>query len=379
MNEKGGLSWAVVGFSRDNYTEEFISSHPMDFFEDISEVPDGYKVYLSNEHDGFVPMIEYKSSGKNSFKSSLVFWGTAPNYAGEGDFRLKHLRMMLGTEDYPFFPCDFADSCKILGNKQLTVDYHSFSSDTTVDAIVKWVREFNEKHSIINQNAVLVYEGEDIVKAGDLHDELENWFSLEIENTWVFCEDVDPNAINISIWSYEPSCEVRGLRESWDRFYDWKELYISGEKELDMPSFCDLVRRTWMFIEHFKVEVDSALEEGRASCEVRRSFLSGLMEYMRMVERLTYYSVLPEKDNSKDYTFTVSAMLADELARLAGGKESGRPGYNFYGDFMGLGGTDMDVTLAAEHPSNPDRVFYDIESMNYEVLYDAAKRINENK
>ena len=70
MNEKGGLSWAVVGFSRDNFTEEFISSHPMDFFEDISEVPDGYKVYLTNE--GFLEIEEELNELKNVRRPAVI-------------------------------------------------------------------------------------------------------------------------------------------------------------------------------------------------------------------------------------------------------------------------------------------------------------------
>ena len=85
------------------------------------------------------------------------------------------------------------------------------------------------------------------------------------------------------------------------------------------------------------------------------------------------------KDNSKDYLFTVTALLADELSRLAAGKRSGTPKYNIYGEYYGFSGCTMDVTLAASHPSSPERVLYSIEEKNYQVLLEPARRINEEK
>lgn len=72
-------------------------------------------------------------------------------------------------------------------------------------------------------------------------------------------------------------------------------------------------------------------------------------------------------------------MLADELSRLAAGKKSGTPQYIYYGEYMGFGGSSMDVTLATSNPDSEERVLYCIEDKDYQVLLASAKRINEEK
>lgn len=97
--DDGILRWAVVGFNRDNFSEEFISTHPMDFYEDGEHIKGEYDIYLMNEHGYYTPSVEFRDGQHTVFESSLTFFGLAPNYTDE-DFRLKHLRMLMGTEDY---------------------------------------------------------------------------------------------------------------------------------------------------------------------------------------------------------------------------------------------------------------------------------------
>lgn len=377
--ENDGLRWAVVGYNRDNFSEEFISTHPMDFYENEDQIKGEYDIYLMNEHGYYTPSVEYRNGQHIGFKSPLTFFGWTPNYAGEGDFRLKHLRMLMGTEDYSFFPIDFADVCSLLGNKNLTIDASSFSAEESVLTIVKWIRDVDKRHSIKNNNAVIVFEGNDIAKANELVEEVSEWFGVEVGALALYSDEAETDRINISFWWYEAIDEVRSLREHWDRYYDDKLCYASGEKVIDMDDYCELVRRTWWYISHIDWDIDNSLKQESSSVEIGRTFLLGLHEYLRIVERLTYYSLLTGKDNSKDYLFTVTALLADELSRLAAGKKAGTPQYNFYGEYMGFSGCSMDVTLAAPHPSSSERVLYSIEDKNYQVLLEPAKRINEKK
>ncbi len=377
--ENDGLRWAVVGYNRDNFSEEFISTHPMDFYENEDQINGEYDIYLMNYHGHYTPSVEYRNGQHTGFKSPLTFFGVAPNYAGEGDFRLKHLRMLMGTEDCSFSPIDFADICSLLGNKNLTIDASSFSAEESVSTIVKWIRGVDKHHSIKNNNAVIVFEGNDIVKAVELVEEVSEWFGVEVEALALYSDESESDRINISFWWYEAIDEVRRLREHWDGYYDDKLRYSSGEKVIDMDDYCELVRRTWRYIRNIDRDIDNSLKQGSSSVEIGRTFLLGFHEYIKIVERITYYAVLPEKDNSKDYIFTVSAFLADELARLAAGKKFGTPQYNFYGEYMGFRGCSMDVTLAAPHPSSSERVLYSIEDKNYQVLIESAKRINEEK
>lgn len=380
LSAKDGLKWAVVGYNKDNFTEEFISRHPMDFYESEDQIEGEYDIYLMNEHEYYIPSVEYRNGQNTGFKSGLCFFGYAPNYDGEGDFRLKHLRMLMGTEDFSFYPIDFADICSLLGNKYLTIDSSSFSEEDSVSTIVKWIRdEVDKRHSIKNNNVVIVYEGNDIAKAGELSEEISDWFGVEVEALALYSDESESGRINISFIWYEAIDKVRGLREHWDRYYDEKDQYLSGDKTIDMDDFCELVRRTWWYIWNIDFSIDNSLRQGTSSVEVGKSFMLGFHEYIKIVERLTYYSVLAEKDNSKDYLFTVTAMLADELSRLAAGKKSGTPTYNMYGEYYGFSGSTMDVTLAAPHPSSSERVQYSIEEKNYQILLEPAKRINEEK
>lgn len=373
------LKWAVVGYNRANFSEEFIASHPMDFYETEEDISGVYDIYLMNEHGHYTPSIEFRNSKGVGFKSALTFLGTAPNHAGEGDFRLKHLRMLFGMDDYSFYPFDFADVCQVLGDKDLTIDARSFSSEDSVENIIKWIRGIGKEHHIKDQEIVIVFEGDNLTFAAELSEKISECFCVRIGILAVYSENVDSEVMNISLCWYETVSDIRNLRNRWDRYYEGKFLYASGEKEIDMDDYCELVEKTWWYLRRVKHRVEDYLSDNSHYVEVDRTEVLSFFEYVKMMQRLTYYSVRPDKDQSKDYIYTVTAMLADELARLACGKEFGTPSYNFYGEFTGLHGIDMDVTLAAPHPGSDKRVYYSTSEKNYQVLFEAAKRLNEEE
>ncbi len=232
--ENGSFKWAVIGYDRQNFSEEFISAHPMDFYESEDLIEGEYDIYLMNEHGYYAPSVEFRNGQHTGFKSPLIFFGWAPNYAGEGDFRLKHLRMLMGTEDDSFFPLDFIDVCSLLGNKNLTIDASSFSTEDSVSTMVKWIRDVDKRHSIKNHNAVIVFEGNDIAKANELVEEVSEWFGVEVGALALYSDEAESNRINISFLWYEAIDEVRSIRVHWDRYYDDKQHYASGEKTIDM-------------------------------------------------------------------------------------------------------------------------------------------------
>ena len=374
-----GFRWAVVGIEKKNFDKKFLKTHPIDFYENEEDIGEEYDFILHDYHNGHCPYIEYRGSNGNGFECPLTFWGLQPNFAGPNDCRLKHLRMILGIEDFSEVPVDFADIKKILGNKDLTVDGFSFPADVSVETFIRQIRKIGKNRSIENKNVFMVFEGGTLDQIDTFSSELEEWFGVIVDGISAYENNADQNTLNISLWWYDATSEISYLRQRWDRYYDWKEYYLTGEKEIDIDDYCRLVEKTWWYIIHVNWKIDEYLGDKAAYSNVDRASILCFHEYIRLIQRLTYYSSRPEKDLSKDYIYTVTAMLADELARLATGKQSGTPTYNFYGDYIGFGGTDMDVTLAASHPSSTKRVYYSISDKNYQDLFDAAKRLNEEE
>ena len=374
------MRWAVIGYKRECFSEEFITNRPMDFYEDESQLSEDYDFYIYAS-DGYKnPCLKYVNSDSWGFESELSFLGSLQNYAGDDDFRLKHLRRMFGAEeedDTFYHPFNLSDAFAYLTNKKLNVEAARFNGDETVSEIIKWFRDVaKQNHEIQNGNAIIVYEGSDIQKAFELANEVREWFGIEVDALVPYCYGADSEHIDISFWWYDANAEISILQAQWYQYYRAKLAYASGDQELDMDDYCDLVWRTWRYICNVQTKIDLCLKSDASDVKTGKSFLDGFYKYIKTIELLTYYSVLPEKDKSKNYLFTVSAMLADELSRLAsGGKESGIPLYYFWGEFMGFDGHNMDITMAAK--GDNEHIIYDVFSKDYTVLLKAAKEINE--
>ena len=372
------MRWAVIGYKRERFSEEFIAKHQMDFYEDESQLSGDYDFYIEAAHGHHCSCLKYVNSEGLGFKSWLDFLGPPQNYTGDECFRLKHLRMMFGEEDSTFYaPLSLRDAFAYLTNKSLSTAAARFNGDETVGEMIKWFRDVaKQNHEIQNGNAIIVYEGSDIQKAFELANEVREWFGIEVDALVPYCYGADSEHIDISFWWYDANAEISILQAQWYQYYRAKLAYASGDQELDMDDYCDLVWRTWRYICNVQTKIDLCLKSDASDVKTGKSFLDGFYKYIKTIELLTYYSVLPEKDKSKNYLFTVSAMLADELSRLAsGGKESGIPLYYFWGEFMGFDGHNMDITMAAK--GDNEHIIYDVFSKDYTVLLKAAKEINE--
>ena len=377
------MRWAVIGYKRECFSEEFITNRPMDFYEDESQLSEDYDFYIYAS-DGYKnPCLKYVNSDSWGFESELSFLGSLQNYAGDDDFRLKHLRRMFGAEeedDTFYHPFNLSDAFAYLTNKKLNVEAARFNGDETVSEIIKWFRDVAKRNSDIrNSNAIIVYEGPNFRKAFELANEVREWFGVEVDELAPYCVGADPEHIDISFWWYDANATISRLREQWENYYRFKSAYASGDMELDMDDYCDLVERTWHYINDVRNKIKLCLESDASDAKIGRSFLVGFHEYVKTTELLTSYSVLPEKDKSKNYLFTVSAMLADELSRLAGGKKSGTPSYILWGEFNGISGPNMDITMAAKRSYSSERIIYDVSDKDYTVLLKAAKEINEQE
>lgn len=371
------FKWAVIGVNRDYFTDEFIATHPMDFYENEEQIKGEYDYYLRNEHEIRTLSIEYRANQCYSFRSQIAFCGADLNHADRADFRLRHLRMLLGSEPGTLFPYTFADIYSCLANRRIEIDSRSFPNEYHLSKIIEWISDNESCFYKDKKDLILIVEGDYLWRADNLMEEITRArFGFEISFCAFFVDETNSDRTNVSFLWYDTATEVKSLRATWDGYINNKLEYISGKKSIDTDDYCELVKNTWLYIEKISWEIRNATGEGD-TYKPHNKFFYGFYEYMMLVEDIKEYSMMVGLDNSKDYMFTVTAILADGLARFASGRRTGIPQYGHSGSYMGVESLySPDGTVLASAPGSKD-IVYNVRKKNYQVLFEVARRINE--
>ncbi len=98
------------------------------------------------------------------------------------------------------------------------------------------------------------------------------------------------------------------IRDRWKDMFDLKEEYAFGDTDVDLDSFKDLVKDTYYLIKEMHEHIGVNDYTDITPAEVR--------DYIDAVSLISMYSASCCADESLDHSFTITRLLAFDLADL---------------------------------------------------------------
>lgn len=245
------------------------------------------------------------------------------------------------------------------------------AADDIASAVYGWIKESIKKYVFYpnERNCLLFISGD--IALGDfagIFEKLEAGEKVEISPALYF-EEGNASEVNVSLWWYDPVERGKRLTGEWQFYCDKKAKYARNLEETDIEGFVDLVSRTWHFLLQNRIEVEAPTDE---NSDINSDGLKRLLRkekaMISLAEKLSAYAYAEDFNYKENPLYSVTLFLADELARLAAGKKPGIPSYDYKGDFMGISGAAMDLTLLSAGLRNQKQVYYDVDSKDYREI-----------
>lgn len=356
-------NWAFV-----NYPNEWKEKVPGVYENTEENIPEEC-CYIVKSNQG---LCRNSFAAKNDEGADTLFY---VNVFGNNDYIWAH-HLQQFADECPVIPSGYEPS--YFDGMSFDVQSTTVNSEEAVSTIYEWAADNinDDDFSKEGKNVLLFVSGNiSFLEFTELVGKIEGNEDFEIAPS-LYHEDGNDSEVQVSLWWYDPIEKVKGLTEKWLLYCEEKKAYREKQKSVDMDDFANIVNRTWHYLSSNRIEAKTAMEGSQPDVAVmRRLFREGLA-IIQLAENMATYA-FDDVDNYKDNPlYSVTLFLADELARLAAGKEFGIPWYDYKGDFIGLSGSSMDLALLSTKLADNHRIYYDVDKMDYQ---DVLKAISEMK